>query len=61
MEASSGEVCPITGKSHWLTVSNNHCPPGTICVYDRTKGAITADTKNQVAAVMYYKEAEICA
>jgi len=46
-------------KSHWLTVSNKHCPRSTICVYDSTKGAITADTKNQVAAVMHYKEAEI--
>ena len=47
------------GKSHWLTVSNKHCSPGTIRVYDSTKGAITADTKNQVAAIMHYKEAEI--
>jgi len=47
------------GKSHWLTVSNKQCPPGTICVYDSTKGAITADTNNQVAAVMHYKEVEI--
>ena len=46
-------------KSHWLTVSNKHCPPGTTCVYGSTRGAITADTKNQVAAVMHYKEAEI--
>jgi len=42
-----------------LTVSNKHCPPGTVCVYDSTKGAITADAKNQVAAVMHYKEVEI--
>ena len=49
------------GKSHWLTVSNKQCPPGTIkfCVYDSTKGAITADTNNQVAAIMHYKEVEI--
>ena len=42
-------------KSHWLAVRNKHCPPSTTCVYDSTKG----DTKNQVAAVMHYKEAEI--
>ena len=47
------------GKSHWLTVSNKHCPPGTICVYNSTKGAITADAKNQVVTIMHYKEAEI--
>jgi len=35
-------------KSHWLTVRNKHCPPGTTCVYDSTEGAVTADTKNQV-------------
>jgi len=40
-------------KSHWLTVSNKHCPPGTTCVYDSTRGATTADTKNQVAAIMH--------
>jgi len=45
------------GKSHWLMVSNKHCPPGSVCVY--TKGAITANTKNQVAAIMHFKEAEI--
>ena len=38
-------------------VSNKHCPPGSVCVY--TKGAITANTKTQVAAIMHFKEAEI--
>ena len=37
-------------------VSNKHCPP----VYDSTEGAITANTNNQVAAIMHYKEWRLC-
>ena len=56
-----GEFVQIlhVGKSHWLTVSNKQCPSGTVCVYDRIKGAIPADTKIQVAAIMRCQEAEL--
>lgn len=56
-----GEFVQIlhVGKSHWLTVSNKHCPSGTVCVYDSTKGGIPADAKIQVAAIVRCQEAEL--
>jgi len=55
MEASSGEVCP--SNSCWkepLVDSQQQ-----MLVYDNMKGATTADTTNQVDAIMHYKEVEI--
>ena len=51
-----GEFVQIlhVGKSQWLTVSNKQCPSGTVSV-----GAIPADTKIQVAAIMHCQEAEL--
>ena len=53
MEASARGVC--AGSSRWkepLTDSQQQCPSGTVRVYDSIKGAIQADTKIQVAAIM---------
>ena len=51
MEAGSGGVCP--------SASCRNEPFCSLCVYESTKVVITTDTKNQIAAIMRYKEAEI--
>ena len=54
MEVSSVGVCPST--SCWkepLVDSQQQTLPFWYCVYDSTRGATTADTENQVAAIMH--------
>ena len=38
--------------SHWLTISTEDCPPGTVHVYDSMGKNVTLDTKLQIAAIM---------
>ena len=53
-------------ESHWVTVSNKHCPPGTknnVSVFTKAQRVLLQPRLIQrtrgVAAIMHYKEAEI--
>ena len=48
------QILNVSGY-HWITVSNIHCKPGTVAIYDSMpSGDVPRRTKEQIAAILFF-------